>query len=147
VELRILPFTTLRDFHGNCRAADAKMTVRGEGADLAVTSGSHTLHMHGEGTRYVSEPRWWYGQVYAIETDRGLDDSEDVYNPGYFTATINGSATLTFWAALEPNPQREWDSELARRRKVIAAAPASITLKKLTRAANDFVVYRKSPDG
>src|SRR5581483_12242506 len=71
--------------------------------------------------------------------------------------------TITIWAALQPIPRPEWEAELNRRKVAVEAAHSdpenlsagpsavsrseSLNIRKLARAANDFVVYRKAPDG
>src|SRR5205085_7801082 len=83
--------------------------------------------------------------------------------PGRFTLRVAEKTTLTIWVTLDPAAARDpaaaaaaarydWDELLRQRRSALAAAclfaeSQSSTVQKLARAANDFVVYRKSPDG
>jgi predicted glycogen debranching enzyme len=168
-ELRLFPFISLRDFHGARHAAGYDMPTKADGARLEVTADEHTLFAQASSGRFAPDPHWWYGHVYPIETERGMDDTEDLFNPGYFQIQMRGSGTVTLWCALEANLDYDWDAELARRREAvntsshiprdIATAAAgqsgnaaggsssSQTIEKLTRAANDFVVFRKTPAG
>ncbi len=168
IELRLFPFISLRDFHGALHAAGYDMPTKVDGPRLAVSNGGHTLHARASDGQFIPKPCWWYGHVYPIETERGMDDTEDLFNPGYFQLNTSQSRTVTIWCALEQDLDYDWDAELDRRRQGIGAAihiPQNVattssarpdqsatpempaTLQKLACAANDFVVCRKSPDG
>jgi predicted glycogen debranching enzyme len=172
LELSLLPFMSLRDFHGTRRAVGEQFDVSTGERHVQVSSHSHRhltrVWSDDRGARFVESPDWWYGHKYATETDRGLDDTEDLFTPGRFVAEISGPTTVTLWVGLEAGTY-DWDEELTRRREATAAAcalpenlrpregapaelcepgrAASPVLKRLARAANDFVVYRRNPDG
>ena len=55
---------------------------------------------------------WWYGHVYPIETERGQDDTEDLFTPGRFATRDHGKATLTLWAVLSHPTRLDLDAEL-----------------------------------
>ena len=81
---------------------------------------------------------------YPFETERGQEDTEDMFTPGTFTAEVTGAATLTFWASLEPIGSIDWDAELAKRQQQINAdAAPTPTQQRLRRAASDFVVLKQ----
>ena len=181
LELSLLPFTSLRDFHGVRRADDTRFDVAGGEQHVLVGNGGATARLWSDAGHFRQQEDWWYGHVYAIETDRGLNDSEDLFSPGRFVVEGSGSLSVTVWADLrataspahqpgampaghEPLPAYDWDGELQRRRTSIAssytapssgkAKPAGATpesaspvLRRLAHAANDFIVYRRSPDG
>ena len=152
VELGLQPFVSLRDFHHSRRAADIRFDVGvgPDGRSVQVGYPSVSTHLSADAGRFVAESDWWYSHKYAVETDRGLDDREDLFAPGKFVLEASGGpATITMWIALEPAAY-EWDAELTRRRDATHAATAATatpTQQRLARAANDFVVKRKSPDG
>jgi predicted glycogen debranching enzyme len=103
-----------------------------------------------------------------IDLERGQDFEEDLLTPGRFTIETFGQATITLWASLEPLANLpDWDHELETRaasRSFTGGTSAharsqeagsrsgqqparSLTVKRLFRAADDFAVYRRSPDG
>ncbi len=155
VELQLLPFVNLRDFHTTRRAGSARFNVRaGERTVIVDGVGPHAVHVQSDGGEFVHAQGWWYDHTYAIEADRGLDDTEDLFSPGRFVLKVIGSGTITVWAAMESPALHDWDEELNRRREAVAAASAmpdsakvSLPIRKLARAANDFIVARKTPDG
>jgi predicted glycogen debranching enzyme len=152
VELSLHPFVSLRDFHHSRRAGDIRFEVNrgGDGRSVRVGYATLSTNLWSDVGRFVEEPDWWYSHRYAIETDRGLDDTEDLFAPGRFVLEASGGVpAITIWIALEPGSY-EWDAELGRRREATQpsiAAVATPTQKRLARAADDFIVYRKSPDG
>jgi len=168
VELQLLPFVSLRDFHAVRRANSVRFHTDSGDRHVIVRTGEHAVHVESDGGSFVRSDAWWYDHFYAIENDRGLDDTEDLYTPGRVVLKVTGSASITLWAALESPARHDWDDELRRHRDAGAAAsqshgrPArasgermgetpmplnSLTLRKLARAANDFIVARKTPEG
>ena len=163
VQFSAQPFVSLRDFHGERRVNGNNLVGRPSDRGVAVTEGERAVQIYANGGKFVPAPDWWYGHVYAIETERGMDDLEDLFTPGRFMLEANGLATLTLWVALERTPEPDWDEELKLRREAFIGActdprnPAagasrvcrseSTVIRKLARAANDFVVYRRAPNG
>ncbi len=165
IQFSVLPFISLRDFHGMRRAQDANFHTQVGERTVSVTQGSNTVHVQSDSGAYVAQPGWWYGHVYRIEAERGMEESEDLFNPGRFVVEADGDApvTVTFWASMENVDKPDWDGELRKRREAVVAAcsdpenlaagPSAVciskapVIQKLCRAANDFVVYRKNPRG
>ncbi len=165
--LAVSPFASLRDFHGLRRAAGAD--VRAEAGDRTVelTDGGTAVSITADAGRFEAKPDWWYGFVYPAETERGQDDREDLFTPGAFVLAGTGYGLVTLWMSNDAAACGDWDAELTARSDAIAAActdPAnaashapgrphpvaaarSPAVGRLFRAANDFVVARKTPDG
>ncbi|HWE94878.1 MAG TPA: amylo-alpha-1,6-glucosidase [Tepidisphaeraceae bacterium] len=164
-KLRLLPFMGLRDFHAERHGSDARFDQWAGEREVRVAAGQLSAAVRADAGVFEPKPDWWHSHFYAIESDRGQDDTEDLFTPGRFILDASGPASITLWAAMEPAGPFDWDAELKRRREAVAAAyslpenvqpagrapatgaEASATLQRLTRAANDFIVYRKSPDG
>jgi len=147
VELSLLPFVRMMDFHA-LRHEKEKFDESHGPRECSIGLGPNKLKIQADAGSFRVQPDWWYGQSYAIETDRGLDDREDLYTPGRFVVTAKKKASITLWAAVEPMGSFDWDRELARRQDVYKPAPnASPTIQQLLHAANDFLVVRKAPDG
>jgi predicted glycogen debranching enzyme len=163
VQLSLQPFVSLRDFHAERHVEGNQLHSKPADRSVTVTEANHSVTISADAGSFVHWPDWWYAHVYALETERGQDDTEDLFTPGRFVLETDGSATMTLWIALQPIARPDWEGELTRRRRAIAAAstdPANLiegpplarrthstTIQKLMRAANDFVVYRKAPDG
>ena len=164
LQFSVLPFVSLRDFHGTRHAAGVSFGVTPGERRVGVSYQSQAVHLQADAGTFRESGDWWYEHVYEIERERGLDYTEDLFCPGRFVVEANGSTSITLWAAMQqPVDRPDWEGERARRRDAVIAActdPENVAagasavctaqspvVRKLNRAANDFVVYRKSPDG
>ena len=125
-ELTVAPFFALRDFHALRHAAGYDMACQADpsGSMIAVNSDGLTGYVASDGALWIGEPSWWYGHVYPIETDRGQDDSEDLFTPGRFSRKFQGRCVLTFWSSNEFDFRADWASEVARRNRAIGGGDA-----------------------
>jgi predicted glycogen debranching enzyme len=151
--LNLMPFVSLRDFHALRQANSVSFRTDAQPRRITVGEGPNELTVVSDAGAFVAKEGWWYGHVYPIETDRGQDDSEDLFSPGSFVLEGQGSASITLWMALEPMEPGDWNEELKMRQTAVAAGSHPVadskskTTRSLLRAANDFIVYRKLPDG
>lgn len=152
--LELLPMVSIRDFHALLTGTGRKYTVRAGDSGVSVCGGGHTLHLRCDGARVESAPDWWKGHYYAVEAERGQDHLEDLYNPGRFVVDVAAPITVTIIASLEPIEAFDWDSEILRKSAAIdsnarTGSEPSISPRHrdLIRAARDFVVSRRFPDG
>jgi predicted glycogen debranching enzyme len=146
--LDVRPFLGLRDFH-SLRHAGQAFTVDAAARKVTVADSHHTVTLTADGGTFGESQDWWYGHVYPVETERGQDDSEDLFTPGVFTLQGRGRGTFTLWITLDPDAKPgDYDDELKRRpAPPIPPKPTSRAVNQLSRAAADFVVARTSPDG
>jgi glycogen debranching enzyme len=182
VRFELLPFVAMRDFHSLRRGTDFPFRTVSSGAHAKVEDGRNALHLRASWGDFHDQADWWRGHKYAVETERGQDDTEDLYNPGRFVLEGTGEMAVTLWAGLSDPGPRDWEDELANHPDTARAAnrivpprgprgaklraakgaqpdmakaersPAitgelSTTMKRLFRAAADFIVLRNRPDG
>jgi predicted glycogen debranching enzyme len=157
VSMQLIPFVAMRDFHALRRGTDAPFSVHSEHGRVIVREGKHMLHLRCEQARWSQEADWWRGHYYAIDAERGQDHIEDLFQPGRFVIDIAKPAAITVWASTDPVESMDWDAELSKRegratRTSTALSPGSgaavsPVAQKLIRAADDFIVARKNPDG
>jgi predicted glycogen debranching enzyme len=147
--LDVRPFLALRDFHALRHAGGSPFTVDTAGLRITVRDTHNRVTITADAGTYADGPDWWYGQVYPVETERGQDDAEDLFTPGTFTLAGRGRGTFTLWITTDPDAVvGDYDAELARRPAVPRPPrPTSQPVNRLARAAADFVVARRSPDG
>ena len=146
--LDVRPFVSLRDFH-SLRHAGPPLPTTVDGRRVTVEDGPLSVTISADGGTFAPDGDWWYRHVYPVEAERGQDDHEDLFTPGTFTFAGRGRATLTVWITLNPAETfADYDAELARRPAVpMPPRPTSAAVNRLARAAADFVVARRSPDG
>lgn len=148
IDLHLQPFVALRDFHALRRRGGDGPWVRLQRMQLAVGEGPHVLHISVDAGHFVRREDWWYGHVYPMETERGLDDTEDLFLPAAAIVNMRGGGTVTLWAALgEPLSDTDFNGHRARLAPAGAADSRSDTVRRLARAAEDFVVQRRRRDG
>ena len=141
-EFRVRPFVTLRDFHSLLRA-DHHSDVQSSPTHCTVRRWGHELRMRCDGAKFTEYKDWWYSFVYPMETERGQDDTEDLFTPGTFSVNVEKPTTFILWAGLEPVDGLDWDAEFAKREQHQNdhGAP-SRTQKRLMHAAGDFLAVR-----
>ncbi|MFN8596019.1 MAG: amylo-alpha-1,6-glucosidase [Anaerolineae bacterium] len=98
---------------------------------------------------YSPIDRWYHKFKHRVETERGLDDVEDLYAAGTFHVTLQPGETITLVASTEEHASLDWqtalDAERARQRALIEQSglgnePAWI--QQLVLAADQFIVDR-----
>lgn len=154
VQLRLQPFVSLRDFHALIHDQPA-FDVRPGDKQVEVSRDGKTLHLRADVGTFEHGEDWWYNHTYAIETDRGQDDAEHLFTPGEFVVDISGKTVVTLWAGMEAaGGDVTWDAMLklcpdptAPAREANRIPKPTRPVEKLLRAAADFIVARKSPDG
>ncbi|QOV87766.1 amylo-alpha-1,6-glucosidase [Humisphaera borealis] len=156
VRMELAPFTPLRDFHGSRHRNGVNFQTTVGGADgkprVGVSDAGGSVSLVSDAGAFEEYHDWWYGHVFPIESDRGLDDNEDLFTPGRFVIEGDGKQQITLWASTTPIDVPDWDAEkalLARSRGdwSIPGQVTTKTVRRLVRGADDFVVARKGPDG
>jgi predicted glycogen debranching enzyme len=143
VEMNLLVFVNMRDFHALRHAGGQHLSFTHDDTSVTVEEGKMRLRVQAEGARFVRKPDWWLRHHYQVETDRGQDDSEDLFNPGHFVLQTRGLAKVVLRASMDPAPPAE--TFPLQHPKV--KATASPTIRRLVRASNDFVVRRRTAQG
>jgi predicted glycogen debranching enzyme len=143
-KLMLQPFVSLRDFHSLRRADSSQFRMQAGENAVTVGEGPNEVTIAADTGAFNAEPNWWYGHVYPAETERGQDDLEDLYTPGTFVLQGTEKLSITLWMGLPPMKAGTWDEGPDHVKNSKTASP---TVQKLLRAANDFIVFRKSPDG
>ena len=173
VQLQLLPFIGLRDFHGLRSSSNAYFNVHSGPRITNVSEGNLNVYIQSDEGVFDQKSDWWYRHTYTVETERGQDDCEDLFVPGSFYHDMSGDGQITLWISTDSIRLPDWNQELANRianatpgqinsslaiRSSSTASNVASTASKTTatsvtpatrllRAAADFVVSRKTPDG
>ncbi|MCC7409495.1 MAG: glycogen debranching enzyme family protein [Phycisphaeraceae bacterium] len=157
--LAIGPMLTLRDFHAVLHEGGEKFAVETEeeGDVVHVSRGGVSVTMSCPGATFVPNEQWWYRIHLPGEMERGQEDLEDQFVPGWFEVQLEPRAeheiTLTVALgdeAVEPEVSDEGRRAHLRpmweRFRVPADGPAKhpgeLQKQLLVMAADDFVVGR-----
>ena len=111
--LRLNPLLTLRDFHSVLKMPEAAnaMVVESKGKDvITVGHGETSVTIQCPGSVFIPKGKkddpWWYGIHYRCETQRGQEDEEDYFAPGWFEVKLDdkGMANVMLSVALGEKP-------------------------------------------
>ncbi|MCC7493221.1 MAG: glycogen debranching enzyme N-terminal domain-containing protein [Fimbriimonadaceae bacterium] len=134
VNLELRPMLAGRDYHSlACENWSFRRQAESFGQTLDMQpydAGSRTV-LWFPGGRYQGEGYWFYHYVYAAETERGLEDREDLFNPGVIVTTLHPGETALVAASTTPLPPFETAleellaGERARRAQVAGDGPVA----------------------
>ncbi len=167
ITIEIRPLVSMRDFHelnhpGSLSIDTFSIESTGSGAEVSREGFDTTLSLAGIGLDWHDSPSVWRNLRYCHETDRGQDDTEDLYNPGVFSAKI--ASRLTKMLSIEvvgKSGSVDWNARSTvkhtRIRSAIdhalalAANPTDPILRdaiaRLAQASDDFIVKRATDAG
>lgn len=88
-----------RDFHSKTKAFTgpeeefpASLTTTDKG--FRFCPGNEQFILESDQGKYVHEPEWQYMTGHPLEAERGLDDSSDLFSPGYFANDLKTGERL-----------------------------------------------------
>ncbi len=155
IALELRPLCTYRDFHTLTQGGwTPGLAVEPDAVTLTAWPGAQPYRLDLATGRFQSAPDWYWGFRRRAETERGLDDREDLFVPGVFFATLGpGQEQILVLSAGEPpavEPDQALAVERARqeallRRAGVEAAPRVI--QQLVLAADQFLVKRQIGSG
>jgi len=144
--LEVRPLLAFRDYHATTHengAINHEIEVAPGLVKCSPYQGCPDLYLAHSAAEVERAGDWYRNFEYDVEQERGLDYREDLFHP--FTLKFAAAATIV--ASIQPKSAEDAtairDSELERRRRVIAMAPSADPFAvALTRAADQFVVAR-----
>ncbi len=149
VALEVRPLVAGRDYHSTAfenwsfrRQADSYDSTL---EMMPYDEGSRVCFRFPRGA-FQGDGFWFYNFVYAAETARGLDDREDLFNPGLIMYKLHEGDTAALLIGSAPLP--EFDAALimaeerARRAAVVAHDPPGSLTGALALAADAFRIMR-----
>lgn len=146
----LVPFVGLRDFH-SMRTAGTTFYAHATPRGVSVLDNPLAVHLQADAGEFLFAQDWWYNHNYAMDQERGQEHTEDLFTPGKFVLRFESGQSITLVASIDPIDPIDgfdWDAELDARRKALAVdTSASPTVQNLLRAAKDFIVARRQPNG
>lgn len=165
--LRLWPMLSLRDFHallhreGGSAGMDFTQGLDAITARRVVGKETVEVTLRCPGSRFLPSPTWWDRVYYPADAERGQDDNEDHFVPGYFEVAIDPRAQasvveLSIALGSKPAPPDMQNKARAAHLQPVAAAialPPPELLREydidadalryaLAIASDDFVVDR-----
>jgi predicted glycogen debranching enzyme len=148
--LELRPLVAFRDYHVLTHengALNAALEVEEGRVGMTPYPDCPTVYLAHEGGDVRAVGEWYRKFEYAREQERGLDFQEDLFNPLVIDFDVNRNRSVSLIASTEIRsasdaPQLRM-AELERRNRVIAAAPSDdVFVRRLVRAADQFIVRR-----
>jgi predicted glycogen debranching enzyme len=153
-DLEITPLCAYRDYHSHTLGDNApEVALEERGCRLSAYPGARAYRLLIEGGSFSARPEWYWNFHHRLEQARGLDARENLFRPGVFGARLNPAQSMAVVATAEtraPEPQAlAYKREQKRRAALLEAAPAAAPpwIRRLTLAADQFIVRRAGPDG
>jgi predicted glycogen debranching enzyme len=152
VRFQVSPIVNCRDYHGRTHEDprwNFSQTLNPKGVEIRAFPGAITLYLQSDLALYGITGSWYKNFIYEAEAERGLDDREDQYNPGYFSARLEQGTQFSIIASLIKretfSPEGLRYKEMQRLRKIMSRLPQSDTfVLALANVADTFLVSRKS---
>jgi len=153
VGLSLTPLCTYRDHHaeGPDPRWDPLVAPIPAGLQLTAFPGATPYRILVSEARWEPGGEWRRGLAHRMETYRGLDDTEDLWAAGTFTATLHVGETLTLVVTTEESVDLDGAAALreeeARAADLLARAALPVDApdwaRQLVLAADQFVVARE----
>lgn len=157
VRLKLAPLVNFRDYHHTSHRYHMKFDCKPCSKGVLITPYNLDLGINiycSEGEFTAQEDCWFFNMEYPVEHERGLDSLEDHFIPGYFAVDVNPweDRYITVLATVE-NDAGTLDGIAIHRQEeermkllVEEAGYQDEFAACLVRAADNFIVYRKSTD-
>ena len=151
-ELEIRPLMAFRDYHSLTHENSAlrgDFILTPDQVRFAPYRGVPTLNVAHDGAVIEQAGFWYRSFEYQAERERGLDCSEDLYNPFVMRLPLAPGAARAIVATTSDRTAQQAaalrEAELQRRSEVLRKAPCRSRLAlNLTAAADDYIVDRGS---
>ncbi|MEW6522659.1 MAG: amylo-alpha-1,6-glucosidase [Bacillota bacterium] len=144
--LELAPLVNYRHYHHLNQERDWPFwQVAGERAvELQPFDGARTIHLHVSDGSYHPGGHWYRSMLYPVEDQRGLDHSEDHYQPGVFRLELAEGRPAYFWASTRAAPDLDPVAQHARAASEQVPGHRDARVRWLHRSAGAFVVDRRA---
>jgi predicted glycogen debranching enzyme len=150
IRLEIRPLIAFRDYHGTTHensAINSAVQERSGLASVALYQGLPTLHLAHNAIEVRKTGDWFYNLEYDAERERGMDFSEDLFNPFALRFDLRLRRQASIIASTEQRDVAQAveyrQVEITRRRKALVASPIADSFAQSLAAASDqYLVSR-----
>ncbi|MCX6319033.1 MAG: glycogen debranching enzyme N-terminal domain-containing protein [Bacteroidetes bacterium] len=148
--LELMPLMAGRGYH-NLQQAGPQMHWDAEfsnGIFHNKPDGIQDVYISMPWAEYRHSPRWFHQFQYPAEQYRGLEYSEDLFNHGVFTITLQkGETAGIIISTTDPKAKNAsilLQEEKRRRERLLTDQPADDMVRQLVLAADQFIVRRNT---
>jgi predicted glycogen debranching enzyme len=152
LSLILTPLCTYRDYHSHSRGGwSLGIEPVPGGFQVNAFEGAQPYRVVSDRGEFEHKPDWYWNFRHRRESDRGLDDTEDLLAAGHFKATLQPGETLTLICSTEPVvPHAGLQAHQQERQRQTALLEAGqfqhepAWIGQLALAADQFIVGRPS---
>ncbi|HEX2493296.1 MAG TPA: amylo-alpha-1,6-glucosidase, partial [Steroidobacter sp.] len=152
VHLELTPLCTYRDYHAQNRGyRETLVTPIADGVKVDAFFGARPYRIIGERASCTPASQWWWNFRHRAESQRGLDDLEDLFQPARFCMTLaageSGAVIMTAEDGVLQSSAVSLAREQHRQQELIDRAPIGVrrsACRQLVLAADQFIVARES---
>jgi predicted glycogen debranching enzyme len=150
LRLELRPLIAFRDYHSTTHengAINPEVDERPGLAALKPYQDSPILYLAHNATELRKTGDWYRNFEYDVERERGLDCSEDLFNPMVLRFDLGLGTQASIIASTEPREAKKApeyrQAEISRRRKIESTSPIDDAfVKSLTAASDQYIVSR-----
>jgi len=150
VQLEIRPLIAFRDYHSLTRengALDGRIEQQSSQISVSPYAGLPALYFANNADEIESTGHWYRNFEYEAERERGLDFTEDLFNPCVLRFDLNSKPKATIVASVEPHnvsgAEEYREREISRRKDDAQRSPvADDFVSSLTAAVDQYIVFR-----
>ncbi len=149
LKLEIRPLIAFRDYHSTTHENGGISSAVEERPGLVTVTpyqGLPSLHLAHNATELRKMGDWYRNFEYDAERERGLDFSEDLFNPLVLKFDLRLRRQASIIASTEQRDVAQvveyWQSEITRRRKTTASTLNDTFAQTLASAADQYIVSR-----
>ncbi len=152
VRLSIYPIINYRDHHLRSHEDwrwNFVQTLNPKGTEIRAFPGALSLFLQSNLGQYFTTGIWYKNFVYEVEAERGSEDREDQYNPGYFVTKLDQGSQQSILASTRRQETFSTEGlryrEIARVQGLLGRLPQTDPFYlALATAADSFIVKRRS---
>jgi len=149
VQFMLTPLTAHRDYHSHQSGGwTPALSSEIHAVTVRAFDGAPAFRISTDRGRFHENADWYWGFLHRAERERGLDDREDLFRPGFFHAQIENGESLHLTATAEEGERLDGNTallrETQRQQRIQRALPAGLPdwVARLHLAADQFVVAR-----
>lgn len=159
VQVMLTPLTAHRDYHshqsgshqsgGQFPALDSQV----DSVTVRAFDGAPSFRISTDRGRFHENADWHWNFLHRAERQRGLDDREDLFRPGFFHAQLEAGDALHLTATTEPGERLDGHTallrETQRQQRLTRLLPSGTPdwISRLHLAADQFIVARADASG
>ncbi len=155
--LRLTPLVNFRDYHFNSSREHMRFSQKHKDREVSIKPYDYPEDIVikcSEGSFISQSECYFYNMDYAVERERGLHSTEDLFIPGYFEVDVSPyeekdiTIVATIGNEIKHLDGKAYIEEEEKRIKALVdkAGYEDKLARQLVKAADNFIVYRQSTD-